>query len=30
MADPTTEKINSMQRRLGIRQTGDFTQIQTD
>lgn len=30
MADPTIQQIKDMQKRLGIKQTGDLTQIQKD
>jgi len=30
MADPTTQQINDMQKRLGIRQTGNLEQTQKD
>ena len=30
MADPTTQQINDMQKRLGIRQTGNLKQTQKD
>ena len=30
MADPTIQQINDMQKRIGIKQTGDFTQLQKD
>lgn len=30
MAEPTTKQINEMQKRIGIKQTGDLAQIQKD
>lgn len=30
MAEPTTRQIADMQKRIGIKQTGDLTQIQKD
>ena len=30
MAEPTTKQINDMQKRIGIKQTGDLVQLQKD